>query len=227
VAQRARGGDQSPELARLPPGRHGLPREFVVSNQRGRLVAGTISAVVERGYHDATVSQIVQEAGVSRRTFYQYFGSKEECFVDAYGVVEDFLLSEMRQAGEGAADCAGRVRARLAAGLGVVAANPDLALFLLAAPQSAGGEVLQNYRTLLGKLRALLKEGMSALPVDRLPAEAVDEGLAGGIASLIVHDVRAGQGEQIASKLDEIFELVLTRYLGSKAAAAAVRDAAA
>ena len=179
--------------------------------------------MVEHGYHEATVSQIVEAAGVSRRTFYQYFSSKEECFVDTYRVVEDFVLGEMRQAGADTDDCASRVRARLQAGLGVVAANPDLALFLLAAPQSAGGEVLENYSTLLRKLRELLKDGMSPLPEDRRPPEAIDDGLAGGIASLIVHGVRAGEGEEIAARLDEIFELVLTPYVGGAAAAAAVR----
>ena len=33
-----------PELARLPPGRHGLPREFVSHNQRERLIAGLAEA---------------------------------------------------------------------------------------------------------------------------------------------------------------------------------------
>ncbi|HET9677226.1 MAG TPA: TetR/AcrR family transcriptional regulator [Solirubrobacterales bacterium] len=225
MAERSHDEDQSPELARLPPGRHGLPREFVVSNQRGRLAAGTIAAVVEHGYHETTVTQIVQAAGVSRRTFYQYFGSKEECFVDTYRVVEDFLLGEMRDAGEDA-DCFDLLGARLGAGLEVFAANPDLALFLIAAPQSAGGEVLEHYRSLLGKLRELLKEGMDLERASHDPGPAVDDGLAGGIASLIVGAVRQGEGESLTARRDEIAELVLAPYLGRQAAAAAARQLA-
>jgi AcrR family transcriptional regulator len=226
VAQRSRAADQSPELARLPPGRHGLPREFVVSNQRGRLAAGTIAAVVEHGYHETTVSRIVDAAGISRRTFYQYFSSKEECFVDTYGVVEEFLLGEMRTAGEGAVGCLERIGAELGAGLAVLAANPDLAIFLFAAPQSAGGEVLDQYRSLLLRLRGLLKEGLQAQPAVRHPGDAIDDGLAGGIASLIVRAVRAGEGPELGSRFDEILELVLAPYLGREAAADAVDELA-
>jgi AcrR family transcriptional regulator len=140
VARKDRGGEQSPELARLPPGRHGLPREFVTENQRGRLAAGTIQAIVECGYHEATVSQIVAAAGLSRRTFYQYFSDKEECFIDTYAIVEDFLLAAMREAGEGAENWPAQVRAQLQAMLGAFAENPNLALFAFSVPQSAGGK---------------------------------------------------------------------------------------
>jgi AcrR family transcriptional regulator len=221
VAQRSRAADQSPEMARLPPGRHGLPREFVVSNQRGRLAAGTIAAVVEHGYHETTVSQIVEAAGVSRRTFYQYFGSKHECFLDTYVMVEEFLLGEMRSAGERPGSCVDRVAAELEAGLRVFATNPDLALFLFGAPQSAGGEVLEQYQTLLRKLRELLKEGLEGKRL-RHPGAAIDDGLAGGIASLVVRLVRTGEGPDLGSRRDEILELVLAPYLGREAAAAAV-----
>jgi AcrR family transcriptional regulator len=193
----------------------------VVSNQRGRLAAGTIAAVVEHGYHEATVSQIVEAAGVSRRTFYQYFGSKQECFVDTYGIVEEFLLGEMRSAGEATGSCVERVGAELEAGLQVFAANPDLALFLFGAPQSAGGEVLEQYQTLLRKLRELLKDGLDERPL-RHPGDAIDDGLAGGIASLVVRLVRAGEGPKLDSRRDEVLELVLAPYLGREAAAAAV-----
>ncbi len=68
-------GSTPPGLHRLPPGRHGLPRDFVAQNQRDRLAAGTIAAVAERGYNETTIGDIAAAAGVSRRTFYVYFGT--------------------------------------------------------------------------------------------------------------------------------------------------------
>ncbi|HWP32287.1 MAG TPA: TetR/AcrR family transcriptional regulator, partial [Solirubrobacterales bacterium] len=55
-----------PELARLPPGRHGLPREFVVHNQRERLIAGLAEAIAENGYSGTTIAHITRHAAVSR-----------------------------------------------------------------------------------------------------------------------------------------------------------------
>ena len=64
VAKREPQAEQSPGLSRLPPGRHGLPRDFVVQNQRDRLAAGIIAAVSEFGYHETTITQIAAAAGV-------------------------------------------------------------------------------------------------------------------------------------------------------------------
>ena len=50
VAKDREGGDAAAGgLGRLPPGRHGLSREFVTENQRNRLTAGMIAAVAEHG----------------------------------------------------------------------------------------------------------------------------------------------------------------------------------
>ncbi|MGB7587257.1 MAG: TetR/AcrR family transcriptional regulator [Solirubrobacterales bacterium] len=68
------------ELMRLPPGRHGLPPEFVARNQRERLIAAAAEAVAEHGYAGTTVAHITRLAAVSRRTFYEHFSDKKECF---------------------------------------------------------------------------------------------------------------------------------------------------
>src|SRR3982750_3956300 len=89
--------EDPPELARLPPGRHGLPREFVAHNQRERLIAGLAEAVAENGYAGTTIAHITRHAAVSRRTFYEHFNSKDECFVAAY----DMVMAELsRRVGE-------------------------------------------------------------------------------------------------------------------------------
>src|SRR5215467_16170916 len=89
-----------PELARLPPGRHGLPREFVARNQRERLIAGLAEAIAENGYASTTIAHITRHAAVSRRTFYEHFNSKDECFVAAYEAVMEQLRERIEAAYE-------------------------------------------------------------------------------------------------------------------------------
>jgi AcrR family transcriptional regulator len=215
-------------LPRLPPGRHGLPREFVVKNQRDRLTAGTIAAVCEHGYHDTTISQIAAAAGVSRRTFYVHFESKEECFLAAF----DEIAAHLRLAAEEAAaevggsdaDWGRRVAAKLAAALAVFAANPQLARFTLAVPPRAGGEVMGHYGAALERALTELTEGMPAAAAAQAPSPAVQQSLIGGIVALIAGRIEAGEGERVGELSPELTELFLAPFVGR---AEAVRVATA
>jgi AcrR family transcriptional regulator len=50
------------------------------------------TVVAERGYVDTRVRDVLEHAGVSRRTFYEHFANREECFFAAYNAVRDDVL---------------------------------------------------------------------------------------------------------------------------------------
>ncbi len=195
----------------------------MVENQKQRIAAGMIAIVVERGYIATTVTQVVTAAGLSRRTFYNYYADKQEAFFDVYGQVCDFLLGAMTEAGEQEKrSWAARVRSELAALLDIVAANPDLARFCLAVPPAAGGEVAAAYRDLLARLVTLLGEGRPKRT--RRPPPAAEYAMAGGLAALILKAVTESRSpEAISQLLSEVTELVLTPYLGREEAVRAAR----
>lgn len=90
--------------AKLPPGRHGLPAEFVAANQYNRLMEGAIHALVETGDHGMTIANITKAAAVSRRTFYEHFKSKEEIVVAAVRAVLEEFVEAVAAGAEGASD---------------------------------------------------------------------------------------------------------------------------
>ncbi|MFD7841992.1 TetR/AcrR family transcriptional regulator [Nocardia sp. NPDC059764] len=51
------------------------------SGFRRRLLDAMADAIRERGYRDTTVADIVRLAKTSRRTFYEHFDDKQDCFV--------------------------------------------------------------------------------------------------------------------------------------------------
>jgi AcrR family transcriptional regulator len=210
-------GEDPGPLPRLPPGRHGLSREFVTENQRQRLAAGLIAAVAAAGYNETQISGIAAASGLSKRTFYVYFKSKAACFADTYETVASYLLGEIAEAGEGARSWAGRVASRIAALLAGLAANPDLASFALAGPPAAGGELSARHDVFLDELIEALTAG--APKSARSPSAATRQGIAGGLAALILEKVEAGEGERLAELLPDLVELVLTPYLGRERAA--------
>src|SRR4051794_7551636 len=111
----------------LPRGPHRLAREIIEASQRGRLLDAIAEVVAEKGYAAATVADVIAHAGVSRRTFYEYFRDKEDCFLAAYDTGVEVLLETVRQAGEGIADPLERTRARVRAYLATLAAEPAFA----------------------------------------------------------------------------------------------------
>ena len=57
------------------------PREVARTDDvRGRIVDALATSIVERGFRDTTVADVVRVAHMSRRTFYEHFGDKEQCF---------------------------------------------------------------------------------------------------------------------------------------------------
>jgi AcrR family transcriptional regulator len=48
---------------------------------RQRLLDGLAASIVEDGFRETTVADVVRRARTSRRTFYEHFSGKEECFI--------------------------------------------------------------------------------------------------------------------------------------------------
>src|ERR1700750_933600 len=89
----------SPDIPRrLPRGLHGLDREVVEASQRSRLVEAVGRAVADKGYGAATIDDIVRGAGVSKKTFYEHFRDKEDCFLAAYESGVEALLEAIAAA---------------------------------------------------------------------------------------------------------------------------------
>jgi AcrR family transcriptional regulator len=209
--------DYPPELARLPPGRHGLPREFVTHNQRERLIAGLAEAVAENGYTGTTIGHITQHAAVSRRTFYEHFSSKDECFVAAYDTVMTELRERVGAAFEEESEWSQAVRAGIAAMLAFLAAEPNLARLCMVEALVAGPVVVERYDAAIRSLVPYFeagREGRSSDVLSRL-SPTTEEALVGGMVSLISRRIIAGRTAELETLLPDLVEFTLTPYIGS------------
>lgn len=88
----------APIYKRLPHGPHRMERSEVVLHQRARIHGAMIEAVAQSTYEDTSVKQIIGLAGVSRRSFYEQFANKEECFLATFDLVVRRDIKELKRA---------------------------------------------------------------------------------------------------------------------------------
>ena len=215
-----------PELSRLPPGRHGLPRDFVVHNQRERLIAGLAEAVAEKGYGGTTIADITRHAAVSRRTFYEHFDGKDECFVAAFDTVTEQLREQVAVAFKAEDDWADGIRAGIGAMLTFLASEPNLARLAMVEALVAGPVVVERYDSAIQSFVPYFQSGRDGRSPEVLARlnPTTEEALVGGMMSLISRRIIAGKTAELESLLPDLVEFTLTPYLGSEVAAEVARD---
>ena len=189
---------------RLPPGRHGLPRDFVAENQRERLLNGVVEAVAADGYNATTIGRIAEASKVSRKTFYEHFEGKEDCFLAAYEMIDAHAGAAMLAAAGPKEPWPERVEARLAALLDLFSRDPVVARFYLVEPLAAGGEVAARYRDAMQLLAELLRPDAGPSGVG---AEVRNQALMGGITTLIRRRLAAGDPTGLPSLLPDLIDL--------------------
>jgi AcrR family transcriptional regulator len=221
MAERAR--DIGSGKDRLPPGRHGLPRELVAENQRERLLNGVVEAVAEHGFNATTIGRITDAAKISRRTFYEYFRGKDDCFLAAYAMIDEHVRGTMLAAAEPSERWPEQVQARLAALLEVLARDLAVARFYLTEPLAAGGEIAARYRDAMQLLAETIRPKSSMTEID---VEVRDQALMGGIATLIARRLNAGEPERLRELLPDLVELALAPYIGRNEARHFARESA-
>jgi AcrR family transcriptional regulator len=180
---------------RLPPGTHGLDRDVVEASQRTRLLEAVGRAVAERGYAAATIDDVVRRAGVSKKTFYDHFADKEDCFLAAYEAASEELLERVQEAHAGGGDWIERTRAGITAYLRWLAADPALARVYLVEVAAAGPRALERRERLRDRYAELVRERRSS----DLPFE-VFHAVVAAVDDVVVRHIR----EHGAEKLPEL-----------------------
>jgi AcrR family transcriptional regulator len=104
------------------------PRSADIDPFRQRLLDGLAAAIDERGYRASTVADIVRHARTSKRTFYDQFATKEQCFHELLHASVEKLGEHIRQAVDASADWQTQIRQAVEAYVGHIESTPALTL---------------------------------------------------------------------------------------------------
>jgi AcrR family transcriptional regulator len=68
------------------------------AGHRERLIAAMAAAIVETGYRDTTVADVVRLARTSRRNFYEHFEDRDGCFLALFDATNNAMMDEIAAA---------------------------------------------------------------------------------------------------------------------------------
>jgi AcrR family transcriptional regulator len=176
------------------------------------------AAVRAKGFSALTVEDVCARAKVSRRTFYENFRDKQDCFITSYHQHAQELLTVVGGAPPLKGRWEERVRLGMVALLRYLAERDDVAHMAVIEVMAAGPVALDERDRAIAALAALLREGSP----DLLPTQVRELRLrtvSGAILHLIYATVLAGRSAELERLLPSIMYLVLVALHGPTEAA--------
>lgn len=130
---------------------------------RLRLLDGLAASIIDRGYPATTVADIVRNARTSKRTFYDQFAGKEECFLELLRADIERLGERIAAAVDPEGDWHHQIRRAVDAYVGHIESRPAITLSWIRVLPSLGAAARPVQRRGLHLLSSLLID-LSASP---------------------------------------------------------------
>ena len=208
----------------LPRGRHGLTRGAVVEHQRQRLIRAVPVAVRAKGFGAVTVEDICVQAGVSRRTFYEVFEDREDCFLAAFEQALELTSKRVLPAYESHDKWRERIRAALGALLSFLDEEPVIGKLLIVESLSGGPKTLERRAQAIARITSAIDDGRGEARAAS-PPPLTAEGIAGGVFT-VIHSRLVGAdrgsppmtGGRLVELLNPLMSMIVLPYLGATAA---------
>jgi len=196
-----------------------LTREEALEGQRGRLLAGIASAVAENGYGETTIAEITKRAGTSKRTFYEHFTDKQDCYLAAYERAVEYILSQMAAAMPTSSDWQELCRGALRQYLAILSVEPEFARAFIVEVARAGDRALDQrdvvhaqFASFIEAIHAVARQ--QDVRIAPLP-QPVFIALVAAVNELVMTHVRKGRLEHLPELEDTVALLVNAQFLGS------------
>jgi AcrR family transcriptional regulator len=158
----------------LPRGPHGLARDVVLASQRGRLLSAFVALAADRGVAAVTISDIVRQAGTAKRTFYEHFRDKDDCFLQAFEVASELMVGTVIDTVAAEPDPVARIDRGARAYLDALVAHPEFTRLFLTHMRAGSPQLAQRWTLWVESLAGVLvnwrEESRAARPDLSLPS---------------------------------------------------------
>jgi AcrR family transcriptional regulator len=199
---------------RLPPGRHGIPREQVAENQRWRLLGAAAEVLAEQGHVNTNSTRVSKVAGVSPATFYQHFDNIGACMLAAFEAASDCVMEIVSEAcREEQIGWPERLGVAVASTLRFLAVEPATAHLLGTEPAAGEPGIADARKALIARLAELLASGRSLRLEDapELPP-GTERHLVAGAVAIFSEWVAAGDVDRLPELAPALAEMLAAPY---------------
>jgi AcrR family transcriptional regulator/DNA-binding MarR family transcriptional regulator len=197
---------------------HELGRERVIEIQRARILAAMVEVSAERGAGNVSVAHVVERAGVSRRTFYELFDDREECFLAAFDDAIARACRYVLDAYDPNARWAERLRIALAGLLTFLDVERGAGRLLIVGSLGAGASALERRRRVLAQMITLIDEGRKESKTGSQLPPLTAEGVVGGVLSVLHARLVASppppEGDSLLGLTSSLMGMIVLPYLG-------------
>jgi AcrR family transcriptional regulator len=186
------------------------------------MMAAIATLAGEKGYADTTIGDVAKRAGVSLRAFYEHFRDKEECYLAAYDVFAETLLTRIAADVPATADWHGFVTSALDAYLGTLEAEPQIARGFLLEANSAGPRARRRRNEAYGAIASAIKQRHGEIRrrdrrLGPLP-DRVYMGLVHGIRELVCDALEGSARPRLTRLAPDILVWITAMVEGASAA---------
>ena len=174
-------------------------------SHRDRLLTGFAAAVSEHGYAAVTIADIVRHSKVSKRTFYEHFDDKEQCFLATYVAATTIVLNAVAAMFDIYKERPWEEQLEQAIDAYVTAleSNPALTRACLVEIHAAGPRALERRREVHASfakmLRSFARRTAKQHPEVQVISEEMATAVIGGINELLVVQVERGPQNRLPS----------------------------
>jgi AcrR family transcriptional regulator len=186
--------------------------------QRARMIAALAEVASERGVANLTVAHVVARSGVSRRTFYEVFEDREDCFLAAFDEAMGRMAAIVGPAYEQPGPWRTKTRAALTALLELLDYEPVTGRLVIVETLGAGPRALERRRRVLAQVIAAVEEGRRETGKGDRPPPLTAEGVVGAVLAVIHARLLEGDPGSLAGLSNQLMSMIVLPYLGPAAA---------
>jgi len=182
------------------------------AQQRVAIALAMVDAVAVKGYRETTVADVIERAQLSRKTFYEHFSNKEDCFLQTYDEISSRAVRRMELAHQEARGWQDRVEAPIGALFDAAIENPGAARLMLLEINALGPAGIRRRTRSADHYERFIRDALELAPGSGSVSEPVVKAVAGGLQRVLCRRIMRGERGELLALIPDLAKWAMSYY---------------